>query len=235
MGFWNKLKRWILGKGFQEEEIQPIQPIETIEQPIIYKTEQETIEPQKEQIISTEKPKSIKETTITPMPESRQQFETAIKKIRSKPKISTIQQKIRPTGTNTVTFEPQDTNINSLRPIYTKLFTDNAKLNDPDILEVLFQGRNQLQHRFSTTIDVWVDGKYANSLLIVGTLVEHSSIINEKIWLGLQIDSPPQLDSLLKELGTLFMERFGAINFSLSSTNMFKGKITNIIPTTTFA
>lgn len=235
MGFFTKLKNWFTGKGWTENEITEEPPKPSYEE--VEQQQYQTQQPQQTEETETKQTQELREPIKLPQKtEQQKEIETAIRKYESKPKVKQIEKGINEDGENRINVsQNQFGDMSNLKPQYTKVFTENAKLNDPDILNVLFQGRQQLQHRFTAEIKVDVDGKYANTLEVRGILIEHTGMTYNFVNVGMQIDSPPQLDKLLQELGSAFESNFGAINSGLKTTNMHKGQITNIQIEVTFA
>lgn len=237
MRFLRKLANWLRGKGYKEtiekkeeetekeETVLPIAGIET--EPTETEETIEIEEPTEIKIPEKEEKEKKKEPT---------EIEKAKRIYERKPKVKDIEKKINPEGVNEIKIEEGTAgDLNLLKPQYEKIFTEGAKLNDPDILSVLFQGRKQLQHRFTGKIEVYIDGKSANGLLLIGVLIEHLQLIYSFIQVEMQIDSPTQLDELLNEAGRAIQEEYGITHYNLTGTNNMKGKITNIEIDVTFA
>lgn len=242
MGFFTKLKNFFTkGKWAETEELET--PVETLEQKRQelekaeekqYKEEPKRIEVQEEQP-KDKKPIGIRVPDKTTKKETTE-IEKAVKQYGKVPTVSSIEKGINPEGQNKINVsQNQLGEMGQLRPQYTQIFSENAKLTDPDILEVLFKGRQQLQHRFTAIITVFIDGKTANALEVVGILIEHTGMTHNYITAGMQIDSAPQLDMMLEELGNAFKSNFGAIEATLKGKNTYKGSITSVDIDVTFA
>ena len=61
------------------------------------------------------------------------------------------------------------------------------------------------------------------------------NLANSFLGVGMQIASPPELDTTLKNLGAGLETNYGAISYHLTGTNVHTGKITDITMTATFA
>lgn len=231
MGFFNKLWNWVRGKGYQEtqeEEIikQPSEPIETtpIQEPI--QEAQQIEEPQKEtQKTTIQKTRTIKE-------ESDQEIEKFKQNLQGKPLKKDIEAKIDREQINKLNIQTVMTDIGELKPLYTKIFTDNAKLEDPDILNILIQNRKQLQHRFEATFKIYDKNGQVGELRTSGILIEHTNGLYKFVNEGQEID---YLREALEAAQSYFEQNYGAIGGNVNVTTNKKIKVTGINIDVTYA
>ena len=126
MGFFKKIWNLITGKGYKEEqeETEITQREEYIEET---PTLQETTNEQKEEIKEIVKPK-VKTYIDTVEDKSKKELQTLKQTLQTKPEKKEIEKKIDKEITNSITLQQITNNVNDLKPLYTKIFTDNAKL-----------------------------------------------------------------------------------------------------------
>ena len=116
-------------------------------------------------------------------------------------------------------------NLGELKPYYTKLFSENAKLNDPQILEILIENRHKLKNRFNHEIKLYEKGKIVGMVNISGVLIEDLKdtymFVNE----GQTIDYLSQVLPLIEQH---FKSQHGAIGGSSTTFNIKKVTIDEI-------
>lgn len=233
MSLWTRLKNLFTGKGWQETTTEPEEELNEIiketpeekaeeQQYTIKETKKETTTP-KEKTAQKTTPKKIKEKET---PEIRK----AVQKYQEKPTIKSVETKLKPNIVNTINI-PITQSLNEITPHYQKILTENAKLNDNDILNVLIEHREQLQHRFTITIWIELDQKQAGKLEIQGALIEHSNLVYEHINIGQKIE---YLTEILNNLGNEFQHRYNSIG-ATPTVAIEKGEVTNITAEVSFA
>lgn len=120
--------------------------------------------------------------------EAKKEIKQKIKKIEAKPRKAEIITKIVSEGVTRTQPQdiPQIIGLSGLRNTYEQLL--KPKLNDPEIMEVLIANRRQLQHRFTTEINIIdTEGATAGTLKLIGILPEDLGFITEKIEIGNKI------------------------------------------------
>lgn len=254
MGFFTRLKNWILGKGYTETTTQQEKQEETIIEPQEprkkeEKQKQPDITPTKQQQTPTDKKleqieKEIKQATTKKQKETKKktEIEKAIKTMESKTKVKTIEQKIKPQGINYLQVVPTR-NMNELKGIYTKIITDQGKINlydkdgklDEDLINLLVMGRNQIKKRFSIKITVSIKGETGATLNMQGVLIEHTYLVNNYISIGMEMIDSQQLIQLLETIKNQITQQHGSLGGTVNPTNNLIGKITNITTDISFA
>lgn len=234
MGFFNKLWNLIRGRGFSEEEIKT----ETATEPKpITTTETTKPEPKTEKPTETTKQETRKPETETKptgiKPPKKDEIQKATETYAKHPSKAEIEKKIKPEGVNRITIEQQSfADIGQLKPKYEQIFTENAKLTDPDILNVLIENRQQLQHRFQAEFIIELNGAYAGTLTVAGILMEHMGYIHNYLNIGQQLES--ELKTYLEQVLKGFESTFGAIGGNVVTVKEF-GTITDIKKDLTYA
>lgn len=233
MGFFGKLFNWFSGRGWKEtEQIQAEQ--QAVEQERIERQKVEDVqygvdkseEPKPQEIV---KPEPVQ--TERPKTPLEQEQEAQKKKLAQMPSRSSVEKQINPDVVNQVNVAGKSFNMNELSNYYKDIYTKNAKLNDPDILNVLIENRGQLQHRFEAKFVFYDEKGYNAELKVSGILVEHTTLIYTLIPMDRQID---YFSSLLADALTQFEEIYGAIGGSISKPVREKTRITEITRDVTF-
>lgn len=227
MGFFRKLYNFVTGKGFKEDEVQKVEEVMPVE------TKISTVEPTQPRVKEEEQteerqPRKTIIGTIPTKKDERTELERATDTYKKLPKRRDVESKIRSEGVNTITKKQHEPLNSNNRNDYIDLFSKDAKLTDPDILNVLIEGRHSLQHRFVIKAKFFLGGKEANILTINGALVEHAPAIEDIAQIGtVEINSPPELHQLQNSIISFFRDVFGAIDGSYTD-NHLKGKLTGI-------
>ena len=165
MGFFNKAWNFMRGKGWKDNDIQEQPVFDTVQEEqlkkvedtqykkpdIVEDVEQKDLTEQFKQEIADIKREEDKIESLDNIEEQRAQqneFNKVVKKFESSPKVSEFTSGLNNEVVNSQSIMPTS-NLGQLKPIYSKLLTENGKLNDPDILDILIENRMKLQHRFS--------------------------------------------------------------------------------------
>lgn len=232
MGFFAKLKNWFSGKGWTDDEI-----IEVQQEPVtkqyedVEEKQYEDTEETPEVLIREDKEPTIGRATTLQVEKPKSEIEKAVDKYEKKPMMKKAEEKLDTEKVNIVQIPTIPSDLSQVRPYYDRLLTENAKLGDPEILDILVEQRGKLQHRFSIDIKVFLNGKDAGDLKVNGVLIEHSSIIHNVLRIG---EKTEYLQEQLNILASQFENEFGAIGTSVSVRDQ-KGTITDIQVNVTFA
>lgn len=185
MGFFGKLTNWFRGKGWKEtEEIQREEEEKRREEE--RKREiSEGLEAAKEveQTKARREKTKIRETERTEEERKEErrkatEFEHAVKEYNKKGQLKTYEDKLDKTTINKIEFEPTP-ELGQYRNTYKQLLMSKAKLDDPEILDILIENRNKLRHRFSATITIYTNtGEIAAEIAIEGLLIEELSLLD---------------------------------------------------------
>lgn len=222
MGFLTKAWNWVRGKGFKEEK-------EEVEQEIIKQTERieepttKRKEIKEERKIKEEEKKE--EKIILTKEKEKSEMEKFRERIKRQPLKKEIEGKINKEIVNRINITQTQGDIGKLKPLYTEIFTKDAKLTDPDILDVLIDNRKQLQHRFEATFTIFYEKGIAGTMRTTGILIEHTNDIYRYITIGQEID---YLTEALEAAQNHFEQNYGAIGGNIKVEVTKKIKITNI-------
>lgn len=163
------------------------------------------------------------------------EYKKTINNFESMPKVKNYTNLINNKVLNRVQFQPTS-DLNQLRPLYEKLITTNGKLDDPEIMNILIENRNKLQHRFNAefTLKGEKNGVIAK-IYVQGVMLEQSHAIYEYFSIGESVNTTT-LGEKCSEFTSFMRENYGAIGGS-SETKMPKkeDKINDIIVEVDFA
>lgn len=211
MGFFNKLWNWMKGKEFEDSqneygEIRQRDDYDEIENRQ-YSNENDIKEQQEEKQLRLlkeepeEEPEEINDV--------KQEIKKVEERIKRNPTVKSVVERINQEGVNNIKNIKFDGNLGELKPIYQKIFTENAKLNDSDILDVLIENRDKLQHRFVIRIEVYSREGIAGTLVVNGILIEHAQEINDILRIGMEID---YLREIFEQYLDYYKNNYGAIS-----------------------
>lgn len=180
MGILNKFLNWIRFRGWKEPvediEIDKPSPMEEAESlgtstiPDEIKQEPQETRIKEETKKEYKQPRQLKE-------KSKDEFDKAMEKIKSTKSVKELESKINPEKVNSIQLGLYDARFTALRGVYEDLFTQNDKINDPEILKLVMRHRNELRHRFTATVRVWSEGAEMLTFTVAGILPEDCEII----------------------------------------------------------
>lgn len=233
MGFLTRLKNFFTGRGFKDDEKDENIITEKEYSDVSDKQYKEFEFKDVESV--TEEP-SISEDIDTQdissgLSRPDTEFDKIVKRVDKSRDYNLIVGKIKKDIVNKVFIPPNLESIGRFRPIYERLFNENAKLSDPEIMNILIENRSRLQHRFTGKVDVYLNSRFAGSLEIFGILAEQIDSIYQYLSIGQNIE---YLAETLDAIGSFFNNEFGCLRYSVNVINN-KGKITDINVISTFA
>lgn len=246
MGFFNKLVNWVTGKGWkenyqlQQEKVKEEQAeTNDVAEDHQYPKEEgyaaappQKEEPKQRSLFPFGEDKPKEEAVPTPQEKEMKKAVSALEKFPLK---ADVERKIDSATVNRVDMGTISQDIAQLRPSYERIFTDGAKLSDPDILNILIQNRQQLQHRFSAEFRIY--GKIQGEIGVItvsGILFEHTSHIYNFLRIGQDVDKST-FGQLMDQAISSFETTFGAIGGSKENRLNHNDRITDIVASVTFA
>lgn len=141
---------------------------------------------------SKETQKKIVENKIEPVPlpvelplKSTDEIRENIKKY---PKRTTIEKGIDKSKHNVLRYTGILGQAPNIRGLYEKLFADQAKIRDNDILNIVIDNRDRLKHRISCLFTIMCDNQRSIRFEVTGILLEEADLIWEYLPEGQDID-----------------------------------------------
>lgn len=240
MGIWQRIKDYakkIFTRKPKEEDI--------FKEPTPY--EAPTTTQEKEQLTKKEERKEPDrtETVEKPVTKPKEPEEKPEEKEKEEPEkiempktsgtVKELETKIKPEGVNEVEIKTTELNLNHFEPIYRKLFSDNAKLADPQIIDVLIRHRKELRNRFVITVTpVGSDGQEITEIKLYGILPEEIGPIYDLV--GTEDTKSSIIYNLKTTLTNYFREQNIKIGEPLDSPDPdTRVKLTNIHVKASFA